>query len=136
MSGAFFRASGIDSNDGVDVVYVWCKNKGPDDFMLLGSAHVVRSGGALPPGIKPGQFSVTFLLPPGCSPASIFMTDDRNGDDILTDVTITPCSTLNTFRPGVIAPSAASARRDAPFAASRPIAQGRVATADEGGRVS
>lgn len=132
MSGAFFQARGISPNVNVDVVFVWCRNKGPDDYMLLGSAHVVRANGReLPKGISPGQFNVTFLLPPGLSPANIVVTDDMSGKAFLADVTITPCSGLASLRAGAMISPAVSAVRANSAAASSPSApHDRNATAD------
>lgn len=92
MSGVFFNVSGIDPNEGANVVFVWCRGKAAKDHALVGSGHVVSAAGsALPPGIASGQFSVTFLLPPGCSAEDIFVTDDKNGSERLPGVSITPC---------------------------------------------
>lgn len=87
----FVNVSGIDSNDGATIVFVWCRDKGPGDFALLGSGHVVGHHPS-PPGIRAGQFSVTFLLPPGCSVEDVFVTDDKSGNQHLTGVTVTPCA--------------------------------------------
>lgn len=92
--GRFVNASGVDPDEGANIVFVWCRNKGPEDYVLLGSGHVVRAvGSARPPGILAGQFSVTFLLPPGCSEEDVFVTDDKNGKERLPDVKVTPCLT-------------------------------------------
>ena len=88
--GVFVNASGIDTNDGAKIIFVWCRNKGPEDYALLRSGHVVGAIGR-PPGIAAGQFSVTFLLPPGCALDDVFVTDDKNGDQRLPGVTVTPC---------------------------------------------
>jgi len=95
--GTFVNASGIDPNDGAKVVFVWCRDKGPEDYALLGSGHVVGAIGR-PPGIEVGQFSVTFLLPSGCSTDDIFVTDDKIGKEHLRGVTITPCLGVPGFR--------------------------------------
>lgn len=92
MSGVFFNVAGVDPNEGASVVFVWCRGKAAEDYALLGSSHVVGAvGSTLPPGIVSGQFSVTFLLPPGCSAEDIFVTDDKNGSEHLPGVSITPC---------------------------------------------
>jgi hypothetical protein len=88
--GTFVNVSGIDPNDGAKIVFVWCRDKGPEDYVLLGSGHVVGAIGR-PPGIQEGQFSVTFLLPSGCSTDDIFVTDDKIGKEHLRGVAITPC---------------------------------------------
>jgi len=86
----FVNVSGIDPNDGATIVFAWCRNKGPEDYMLLGSGHIVDvPANARPPGIRDGQYSVTFLLPPGCSVDDVFVTDDKSGSKRLPDVTIT-----------------------------------------------
>lgn len=114
MSSAFFRASGIDSNEDADVVFVWCRNKGPDDYLLVGSGHIVRAKGrSLPNGISPGQYSVTFLLPFGCSAANVVVTDDKSGKETLTGVSVLPCSAIAGLQPQRgQAPEATSARSD------------------------
>jgi hypothetical protein len=88
--GTFVNVSGIDPNGGAKIVFVWCCDKGPEDYALLGSGHVVGAIGR-PPGIQAGQFSVTFLLPLGCSADDVFVTDDKIGNEHLRGVTITPC---------------------------------------------
>jgi len=97
--GTFADASGIDPNDGAKIVFIWCRDRGPEDYCLLGSGHVVGAvGSARPPGVPAGQFSVTFLLPPGCSVEDVFVTDDKNGEDHLRGVTIKPCLGVPGFR--------------------------------------
>src|SRR5580704_2491716 len=95
--GTFINVSGTDPNDGAKIVFVWCRDKGLEDYALLGSGHVVGAIGR-PPGILVGQFSVTFLLPPGCSADDVFVTDDTNGKEHLRGVTVTPCMGLPGFR--------------------------------------
>ena len=106
MSGAFFRVSGIDSNDGARMVFVWRRNEGPHDYALLGSGHVVGGEGFFPPpGVSVGQFCVVLLLPDGCSPGDVVVTDDKNGNEPLLGVTVTPCLTPMGYRPGAAAPA-------------------------------
>lgn len=101
MSGVFFNVAGVDPNEGASVVFVWCRGKAAEDYALLGSSHVVGAvGSTLPPGIVSGQFSVTFLLPPGCSAEDIFVTDDKNGSEHLPGVSITPCLGAWPNQPG------------------------------------
>jgi hypothetical protein len=95
--GIFVNVSGVDINDGAKIVFVWCRDKGPEDYALLGSGHVVGAIGR-PPGIQAGQFSVTFLLPSGCSTDDVFVTDDKIGKEHLRGVTITPCLGVPGFR--------------------------------------
>jgi len=95
--GTFFNVSGTDSNDGAKIVFVWCRDKGLEDYALLGSGHVVGAVGR-PPGIMVGQYSVTFLLPPGCSADDVFVTDDTKGKEHLRGVTVTPCLGVPGFR--------------------------------------
>jgi hypothetical protein len=98
MNGVFFNASGVDANDGAKIVFVWCRDRGPGGYALLGSGHLVSAiVSALPPGISPGQFSVTFPLPPGRSAHDVFVTDDKAGGEHLAGVTITPCSGASGF---------------------------------------
>ena len=102
MKDAFFRVAGFDPNPEATFVYVWSRAGDIEDYTLVGSGHVVR-GEALPPGIKAGQFALAFMLPAGCSADSIVVTDDKNGDEYLSDVTVLPCSTPPGLRPDVIA---------------------------------
>jgi hypothetical protein len=104
MSDAFFRASGIDANDGAKVVFVWCRSEAQGSPLLVGSGHIVSAGVSLPPGIRLGQFSVTFLLPPGYSADNVVVTDDTDGKIFLPDVTVTDCSTSVGAHLGVAAP--------------------------------
>jgi hypothetical protein len=95
----FVNISGIDRNDGAAIVFVWCQKKGPEDFALLGSGHVLSlPASARPPGIEAGQFSVTILLPLDCSVDDLFVTDDKSGEERLTGVTMTPCVALSDAR--------------------------------------
>ncbi len=88
----FVNVSGIDPNDGANIVFAWCRNKGPEDYVLLGSGHIVNiPANARRPGIRAGQYSVTFLLPPGISVDDVFVTDDKSGSERLTGVTVTEC---------------------------------------------
>jgi hypothetical protein len=95
--GTFVNVSGIDPNDGAKIVFVWCRDKGPEDYALLGSGHVVGAIGR-PLGIQAGQFSITLLLPSGCSTDDVFVTDDKIGKEHLRGVTVTPCSGVSGFR--------------------------------------
>lgn len=99
LAGAFCNVSGVDPNAGAKIVFVWRRDKGPDDYVLLGSGHVVGACGR-PPGIKIGQFSVTFPLPPGCSAEDLVVTDDTSGKEHLPGVTVTPCSASVGLKPG------------------------------------
>jgi hypothetical protein len=110
----FFNVSGIDLNDGAKIVFVWSRDKGPEDYVLLGSGHVVGAIGR-PPGILIGQFSVTFLLPPGCSADDVFVTDDKNGEEHLRGVTVTPCLGVPGFRSeGTAIPAVRAGATNAP----------------------
>ncbi len=86
----FVNVSGVDLNAGAAIVFVWCRNKGPTDYRLVGSGHIVDvPADVRPPGIQHGEYSVTFLLPSGCSVDDVFVTDDKNGNERLTGVTVT-----------------------------------------------
>jgi len=92
LQDCFATVSGVDSNHGATIVFAWCRNKGPGDIVLLGSAQVVGGlASGRPPGIQTGQFSVTILLPPGCSVDEVFVTDNAGGAERLTGITVTPC---------------------------------------------
>ncbi len=110
MNDAFYRVLGIDPSDEATFVYVWCRTGDLADYTLVGSGHVVR-GEALPPGITPGQFAVSILLPAGCSADSVVVTDDKNGDEHLSDVSVLPCSTPLGLRPEVVARFAEYSKR-------------------------
>jgi hypothetical protein len=93
MNGTFFNVSGIDPNDSARAVFVWCRDKDPDKDLFLGSGHLVNVAECtLPPGIKAGQFSVTFLLPHECSACNIVVTDDTDDTEPLPNVTVTRCA--------------------------------------------
>jgi hypothetical protein len=91
--GVFFNVSGVDANEGAKIVFVWCRDKGRDVPLLLGSGHVVGAVDCWrPPGVASGQFRVTFPLPPGCSADSVVVTDDTNSEDYLENIFVCPCS--------------------------------------------
>jgi hypothetical protein len=94
----FYNASGIDSNDSARMVFVW-RVRGPDDWVLLGSGHLVGNLGR-PKGIRAGQFSVTFALPAGCAADEIVVTDHSTSKMPLPSVIIRPCSTVYEIKIG------------------------------------
>jgi hypothetical protein len=97
--GRFVNVSGVDRDESANIVFVWCRNKGPEDYILLGSGHVVRAAeSARPPGIVFGQFSVTFLLPSGCAEEDVFVTDDKSGKACLPEINVMPCLTSQEFQ--------------------------------------
>jgi predicted nucleotidyltransferase len=90
---AFVNVSGIDPNEAATMVFVWCRDKGLEDYVLLGSGHVVNvPANARPPGIQAGQYSITFPLRPGCSIEDVFVTEDKSGSERLTGVTVSDLS--------------------------------------------
>jgi hypothetical protein len=90
----FFNVSGVDSNPGATIVFVWCRDKNTDKHVLVGSGHVVGEFGCgRPPGVPIGQFSITFPLPAGCSVADVFLTNDHESDGHLSTFVITACAT-------------------------------------------
>jgi hypothetical protein len=98
MNGAFFNVSGIDPHDGAKLVFVWSRGRGALKGAFLGSGHVVGAVGCgRPPGISVGQFSITFLLPEGCSPSDIVVTSDVGDGEYLCGVTVTPCSKISSI---------------------------------------
>ena len=98
MNGTFLNVSGIDPNDGASIVFVWCRNKGHEDPLLLISGQVV--GAIRPPGIAAGQFSITFPLPPGYSANDVVVTHDESGKQPLSNFTVVPCSAVASFQSG------------------------------------
>lgn len=111
MSSAFFRVSGVDTNDGANIVFVWCQSDGRGSHVPVGSGRVVPTGTNCPPGIRPGQFAVVVLLPRDCSADSIIVTDDKDGKRILPDITVIPCLTRTGSQPVAVAPPAGPAMR-------------------------
>ncbi len=94
----FYNASGIDLDDRAKRVFVWHIRQ-PDDYVLLGSGHLVGALGR-PKGILAGQFSVTFPLPPGCAQNELAVTDDANGKTHLPGVIVRRCSTVFQIKIG------------------------------------
>jgi hypothetical protein len=93
----FCNASGLNPNNGAKIVFVW-HYRGPCDYVPLGSGHVVDAVGR-PPGIRVGQYSVTFPLPPGCSADEIVVTDDTGVAHLLSAI-VRPCSAVLEFKLG------------------------------------
>ena len=92
MSSAYFNVSGVDQSEDAKDVFIRHRNRNPEGDILLGSGRVVSAGGCgLLPGIQVGQFSVTFLLPEGCSADNIIVSRDKDGKDLLSGVTLTRC---------------------------------------------
>jgi hypothetical protein len=99
MSGAYFTASGVCTNKKARMVFVWCADKSCDARLLIGSGHTVNPDVCyVPPGIRNGQFRVTFILPDGCSEEDVIVTDDNSDGAALTGITVKPCSTRTVFR--------------------------------------
>jgi hypothetical protein len=93
----FYNASGIDPDDRARRAFVW-RVRGPDDCVLLGSGQLVGALGR-PRGIKVGQFSITFPLPPGCAADELVVTDDATSIVLLPNV-MRPCSSVLELRLG------------------------------------
>ena len=96
QANAFCNASGLDLNTRAKIVFVW-HYRSPNDYVPLGSGNVVDAFGR-PPGIQVGQYSVTFPLPPGCSPDEIVVTDDASDKGHLPSAIVRPCSALLEFK--------------------------------------
>jgi hypothetical protein len=94
----FYNTSGIDPDDRAKMVFVW-RVRGPDDWVLLGSGHLVGNLDR-PKGIQAGQFSVTFALPTGCAADEIVVTDRATGKTPLPDVIVRPCSAVFEIKIG------------------------------------
>lgn len=100
MLGRFFEVSGIASNEGAKLAYVWCRAEGGNDYRLVGSGHVVGADGIRPPGIKAGQFAIAIRLPPDGAVETIAVTDDVSGEELIPGVSIIECPAPAGFRAG------------------------------------
>lgn len=99
--GNYYNVTGVDPNEGARIVFVWARTQDSGSKVLLGSGHVVGAVGCgRPPGVPIGQYCVTFPLPPGSAADDVVLTDDKNADVHLSDVTLTHCSTLAGLRSG------------------------------------
>jgi hypothetical protein len=91
MNYQLYSASGVDPNQGATKVFVWCRDKASErGLILLGSGGVVPPAAALP-GVRPGEFRVSFQLPSGYSADSIVVTDDLRKEAFIADVSVTLC---------------------------------------------
>jgi hypothetical protein len=135
MSSGYFNVSGIDQNEGAEHVFVRFRNGNSDDDILLGSGRVVGLGGcSLPPGIQVGQFSVTFLLPDGCSADNIVVSRDKSGKELLSGVTLTRCLIRAEARSGgTIIPDHSPVSTGATNVASHLINRGQITMAQKTG---
>jgi hypothetical protein len=125
MSSAYFNVSGIDQSEDAETVFVRYRNGSPDDDILLASGRVVGRG-ILLPGIKAGQFSVTFRLPEGRSADNIVVSRDKSGKELLSGVTLTRCLTRTEARSGgTIVLDNPPTRTDAGSASSHSINRGQ-----------
>jgi hypothetical protein len=88
MSSAYVSVSGIDQNEDAETIFVRHCNGNPEDALLLGAVSGV-GGSHLLPGIQVGQFSITFLLPDGCSADNIVVSRDKSKTELVSGVTIT-----------------------------------------------
>ena len=126
MSGAYFNVSGIDQSEDAGTVFVRYQNGNPDCDILLGSGRVVSSD-VLLPGIKVGQFSVTFRVPNGCSVDNVVLSRDKSGKELLSGVTLTRCLIRAEARSGgTIVPDNPPTRTDAGNASSHSINHGHI----------
>jgi hypothetical protein len=135
MSSEYFNVSGVDQYEGAENVFVRCRNGGPDGDILLGSGRVVGvGGGSLLPGVQVGQFSITLLLPDGCSADNIVVSRDKSGKELLADVTITRCLIRAEARSGgTIIPGNSPIRAGATDVASHLINRGQIIMAQKTG---
>jgi hypothetical protein len=131
MGGTFYNVSGVDTTEEARVVFVWWLDRSSGNRALLGSGHVLNVGaGHLPPGIRAGQFSVTFLLPPRRAADDIVVTDDTNSDAFLPDVTVTPCAVSAPGQSGAApAPRDPATRAGTTDTTSRPRNSGQLVMA-------
>jgi hypothetical protein len=135
MSGAYFNVSGVDRCEGASTVFVRYRNGDPESDALLGSGRVIGVGGcSLLPGIQIGQFSVTFLLPDGCSVDNIIVSRDRSGKELLSDVTVTRCLIRAEARSGgTIVPGNSPVRAGATNVVTSLINRGQTIMAQKTG---
>jgi hypothetical protein len=126
MSSVYFNVSGIEQNEDTETVFIRYRNGDPDDDIFLGAGRVVGVGGcSLLPGIQAGQFSITFRLPDGGSVDNIVVSRDKNGTELLSDVTITRCLIRAEARSGgTIIPGNSPVRAGATNVASHLINRG------------
>lgn len=73
------------------MAYVWCRVAHQENPVLVGTGHIVGNEGTQPPGIRAGQFAVSFQLPPACIADSIVVTDSRDSKAFLENVTVLRC---------------------------------------------
>ena len=133
MSREYFNVFGIDQYEGAKTVFVRCRNGDPDDDILLGSGRVV-GGDNLLPGIKVGQFSITFLLHDGCLADNIVVSRDKDGTDLLSGVTLTRCLIRTEARSGgIIIPDNPPPRAGATNVASHFTNRGQIIMAQTTG---
>jgi len=135
MSGEYFNVSGIDPYEGAETVFVRYRNDNPEGGVLLGSGRVVCVGSSgLLPGVQAGQFSITFLLPDGCSADHVVVSRDRSGEEPLSGVTLTRCLIRTGTRSGgTIIPDNSPLRPGAPDVARHPINRGQTIMAQKTG---
>ena len=126
MSSEYFNVSGVDQYEGAENVFVRCRNGDPEGDIPLASGRVVGRGHLLP-GVQVGQFSITFLLPDGCSADNIVVSRDKSGTDLLSDVTLTRCLIRAEARSGgTIIPDNPRPRAGATNVASHSINDGQI----------
>ena|ERR1700722_20582294 len=135
MSSEYFNVSGVDPCEGAETVFVRYRNGYADGDTLLGSGRVIGVGGcSLLPGVQVGQFSVTFLLPNGCSADHIVVSRDESGKELLSGVTITRCLIRAEARSGgTIIPGNSPIRPGATDVASHFINRGQITMAQKTG---
>jgi hypothetical protein len=133
MSGEYFNVSGVDRYEGATNVFVRYRNGDPEGDTLLGSGRVVGVGRCgLLPGVQVGQFSITFLLPDGCSVDNIVVSRDKSGKALLSGVTITRCLIRAEARSGgTIIPGNSPVRAGATNVASHSVNRGQIVMAQK-----
>jgi hypothetical protein len=91
MSVTVYRISGVDPNPDARDVFVWYHSKVTGEYTLLGTGRIVGAGSSsAPPGILTGQYTVTASLASDLSPSNICVTDDKSGQEFLSDFTVSP----------------------------------------------
>ncbi|MDI9847744.1 hypothetical protein QM467_06715 [Rhodoblastus sp. 17X3] len=95
MSGSLYAVKGVDLREGAKTVFVWRRLDAEPKFSLLGSGAISRPQAAANQSAA-GAFSVTIMLPDGCSHNDVVVTDDVATDEFLPNVSLVPAVKVPT----------------------------------------